>query len=498
MREKDRTQSVWEKVELPQYDSLIDDIETGTCIVGGGIAGVSVAYEMAKRGHKVTLVEAFQIGSGQTGRTTAHLTTQLEEQFVNLFKIHDEKTVQTFLDAHRSAINHIEKIVQNENISCDFKRVDGYLFQGKNFSKDDLIKEQTAGKRAGIDLDYVEVTPLLNDSTSSLRFPRQAQFNPYKYIKGLLRVLAELDVSVYEGTHISEFKQDENENWILSTDKDVQIKAKTVVVATDSPVNNRFHIHTKQYPYRTYAMGFKVNSVVKEECLLWDTEDPYHYIRFVDDELIVGGEDHHVGEEPDHDPFLSLENWTKANFNFVKETTWKWSGQVFEPMDQIAFIGKNPGIETNIFIVTGSSGIGMTTGAIASMIIPDLIDKGEHPWADIFEPSRPPISGIKDFVQGNLNVAYQYTDWFKGSDVKEIIDIPQDSGAVLREGILKSCVYHDENDKFEKKSAVCTHLGGIVHWNEIEKTWDCPCHGSRFNTKGKVIEGPASSDLVGK
>lgn len=498
MRLKDRTQSVWEKVELPHFPSLAGHEKTGTCIVGGGIAGVSLAYQMAKRGHKVTLVEAFRIGSGQTGRTTAHLTCQLEEQFLNLLKIHDEETVRTFYEAHRTAIDVIEKIIQNENISCDFKRVDGYLFQGNNFDQNDLEKEQAAAKKCGVNLDFVEVTPLLNNSVSCLRFPRQGQFNPMKYIKGLLRVLNELDVTIYEGTHINDIRQEDRETWTLLSDQGYQIETKNLIVATDSPVNNRFHIHTKQYPYRTFAMAFKLNRSVKEECLLWDTEDPYHYIRFVDDTLVIGGEDHHVGEDPSHDPFESLEKWGRENFKFINDVIWKWSGQVFEPMDQIAFIGKNPGLEKNVYISTGASGIGMTTGTIASLIIPDLIDKGYHPWADVFDPGRPPLSGFRDFVQENLNVAYQYTDWIKPSEVKEFSEIPEDSGAVVREGLLKSCVYHDENDNFEKKSAICTHLGGIVHWNEIEKTWDCPCHGSRFNTKGQVIEGPAISDLTEK
>ena len=498
MRLKDRTESVWESVDLPHFPSLSGHEKTDTCVIGGGIAGVSLAYQMAKRGHKVTLVEAFRIGSGQTGRTTAHLTYQLEDQFMNLLKIHDVENVRLFCEAHRTAIDVIEKVVQNENISCDFKRIDGYLFQGKNFDQNDLEKEQEAAKRCGIDLDFVEVTPLLKDSLSCLRFSRQAQFNPLKYIKGLLRVLTELDVTIYEGTHISDIRQEDREIWTLLSDQGYQIEAKNLIVATDSPVNNRFHIHTKQYPYRTYAMAFKLNQKVKEECLLWDTEDPYHYIRFVEDSLVVGGEDHHVGEDPAHDPFDSLEKWSRENFSFINEVLWKWSGQVFEPMDQIAFIGRNPGLEKNVYITTGASGIGMTTGTIASLIIPDLIDKGDHPWAAVFDPGRRPTSGLKEFVQENLNVAYQYTDWLTPSEVKTVDDIPEDSGAVVREGLLKSCVYHDENDNFEKKSAVCTHLGGIVHWNEIEKTWDCPCHGSRFNTKGNVIEGPAISDLAEK
>ena len=492
---KDRTESVWEKVELPHFSPIEGDAETDICIIGGGMTGVSVAYQLAKRGHKVMLVEAFRIGSGQSGRTTAHLTCQLEEEFNELLKMHDVETVRTFLEAHRTAIDVIEHIAVTENINCDFKRLDGYLFQGGNIDRNYLEREQESGKKCGINLDFIEVTPLLTNSVPALRFPRQGQFNPMKYMQGLLRALKDLDVTIFEGTHVKDIRQEDGESWTLLTDQGLKIETEHLVVATDSPVNNRFHIHTKQFAYRTYAMAFKLNTPVKEECLLWDTEDPYHYIRFVEDTLVVGGEDHRTGQEPSTDPFLNLEEWSRKNFNFIKEVKWKWSGQVFEPMDQIAFIGRNPGVHKNAYISTGESGIGMTSATIASLIIPDLIEKGDHPWAKVFDPSRPPIKGFRDFVQENINVALQYKDWITPSEVSDVEEIPRDSGSLVREGILKSCVYHDEQDHYEKKSAICTHLGGIVHWNDIEKTWDCPCHGSRFNTKGKVIEGPAISDL---
>lgn len=495
---KDRTESIWKQEKLPEFPAISRDQEIEICVVGGGISGVSIAYQLAKRGHKVMLVEAFRIGSGQTGRTTAHLSYQLEEEFTELLKIHDEKTLSLFVEAHKTAIDVMEKIALNENISCDFKRVDGYLFQGKNISKDYLFREQESARKCGADLNFIEVTPLLQESVPSLRFPRQAQFNPMKYLAGLLRVLKDLKVTIYEGTHVQEIHQDEEDLWWLQTDRGYTINARDIVIATDSPVNNRFHIHTKQYAYRTYAMAFELSFPVKEECLLWDTESPYHYVRFVNDTLVIGGEDHRTGQEPEEDPFMALESWSRKNFSFIKDVRWRWSGQVFEPMDQIAFIGKNPGVHKNDYIATGASGIGLTSATIASLIIPDLIERGEHPWAKMFDPSRSPVRGIKDFVQENLNVAYQYTDWLRSSDINDLKKIPQDSGSVVREGFFKSCVYHDLNDHFEKKSAICPHFGGIVHWNDVEKTWDCPCHGSRFNTHGKVIEGPSLKNLAEK
>lgn len=497
MSMKDRTESVWHGTFIPSFEPVMSNLQTETCIVGGGITGISIAYQMAKRGHKVTLVEAFRLGSGQTGRTTAHLTCQLEEQFTELLKMHDKETVSTFLEAHRRAIDVMEEIIETENISCDFKRLDGFLFCGENFDVHKLVEEQKSAHECGIDLDFVEVTPMMKNAVESLRFRRQAQFHPIKYIAALVRVLKDLDVTIYEGTHINGMTQGSDDLWKLETDANFEITAKNLIVATNTPVNNRFYIHTKQSAYRTYAMAFKINNPVKEDILLWDTEDPYHYIRFVGDTMVIGGEDHKTGQDPEHDPFLTLESWSRDHFPQIGDVMWKWSGQVFEPMDQIAFIGKNPGHEKNVYISTGESGVGMTSATIASLIIPDLIDKGTHEWAKVFDPSRSVVHGLREFVKENMNVAVQYTDWVTPAEVKNLEEIPVDCGGLVREGLSKNCVYHDESDHFETKSAVCPHLGGIVQWNDIEKTWDCPCHGSRYNAKGKVIEGPSLSDLAG-
>lgn len=459
------------------------------------MCGISTAYQLAKRGHKVTLVDAFRLASGQTCRTTAHLSCQLEEEFHELLKMHDQATVSLFYEAHRRAIDTFEEIIHQEGIQCDFQRLEGYLFLGKNEKKSLLDKEQKSAEKCGAHLEFLQETPFLKDKTPSLKYKAQGQFHPLKYLKGLVSILQELQVDIFENTQIQDFEQHDEKSWTLTSDRGIEIEADYVVVATDSPVNTRFHIHTKQYAYRTYSIGLEYKEHIERPALLWDTEDPYHYIRFHKDQIIIGAEDHKVGQPPESDPFFNLEKWSREHFDHLGEVKWRWSGQIFEPADQMAYIGHSPGTHKNIFIATGFSGIGMTGSTIASLLISDLIEGKENPYSKIFDPSRKATHNLTEFIKENVNVALQYSDYFTPSEVQAVEDIPVDSGCLIRAGLVKSCVYHAEGDNFERKSAVCTHLGGIVHWNDIEKTWDCPAHGSRFNTHGKVIEGPAVSEL---
>ena len=281
-----------------------------------------------------------------------------------------------------------------------------------------------------------------------------------------------------------------------------RISCKHIVVATNSPVNDWVKLHTKQEAYRTYVVGLAVaKGLDSDKALYWDTPDPYHYVRLQElndkhDILIVGGEDHKTGQADDTDQrFDRLESWARMVFPNVEFVEFRWSGQVMEPVDSMAFIGRNFG-EENVYIVTGDSGHGMTHGTIAGMLITDLIDGRDNPWEKLYEPSRKNIHSIGDFLKGNLNVAAQYVDLVSGGDVSDAEQIPNGGGAVIRRGLTKIACHRDNNGVLHELSAICPHLGCVVDWNGTEKTWDCPCHGSRFSSLGKVINGPANTDLA--
>jgi Rieske Fe-S protein len=289
-----------------------------------------------------------------------------------------------------------------------------------------------------------------------------------------------------------------------------RVTAHAVVVATNSPVNDRVVTHTKQAPYTTYVVGLSMPHGAVTPALYWDTVDPYHYVRLqpfatpaattgtaAHDVLIVGGEDHKSGQADDQTPrFAKLEAWARDRFPMAGEVRYRWAGQVMETIDGLAFIGPNPLDETNVFIATGDSGMGMTHGTIAGMLLTDLIVQRPNPWADVYDPSRKPVRALGEFVKENLNVARQYADWLTSGDVSSATEIPHDDGAVLRRGVTKIAVYRDAKGNLHERSAVCPHLGCIVHWNRVDRTWDCPCHGSRFDRFGAVINGPANQGLA--
>jgi Rieske Fe-S protein len=296
----------------------------------------------------------------------------------------------------------------------------------------------------------------------------------------------------------------------IATQDGHTVTADAVVVATNSPINDRVAIHTKQAPYHTYVVAARVPAGSITPALYWDTADPYHYVRLHRasnaelggdnpervDLLIVGGEDHKAGQAQDAERrFDALGRWMRERFPAARDLEFRWSGQVMESQDGLAFIGRNPLDAPNVYVVTGDSGMGMTHGTIAGILVTDLIVGRENPWRELYDPSRIRTGAAAEFVKENLNVALQYRAWITGGEVSSVDEIAPNTGAVVREGLRKVAVFRDETGALHRRSAVCTHLGCIVAWNPAASTWDCPCHGSRFNRFGKAITGPAREDL---
>ena len=507
------TVSLWERTAKKFRSArLAENATTEVCVVGAGIAGVTTAYLLARENRQVVLIDDGPVGGGMTGRTTAQFVTLVDDGYEKIEKILGEEWARLCAESQMAAIDRVESIVNAEKIDCDFERVDGYLFLPPGGSVTDLKRELEAIHRAGLrDSERIDRIPIGKFSTDGvLRIPRQAQFHPLKYLNALAQRIVDLGGRIFTGTRV--VKVEDSDRVKIETSDGRTITANAAVIATNCPINDRLVIHSKQAPYATYVVGLRVTREVGR-VLLWDTamtaeeEEQklgpisYHYIRFARDEtgdvLIVGGEDHKTGQESDcEERFAKLERWTRDHFPFVGEVTDRWSGQVMEPVDGVAYIGRNPG-DKNVYIVTGDSGNGMTHGTIAGMLIVDLIADRENPWTKLYDPARKTLkaSVIADYISENANVAAQLRDYVTPGDAPSAGKIKNGEGAVLRDGANKIAAYRDETGTLHKFSAVCPHLKCIVRWDICEKTWDCPCHGSRFDAVGRVLNGPAISDL---
>ena len=499
------TESLWmDTADVLSFPPLGSDARAHVCVIGAGIAGLTTAYLLTRAGKAVIVIDDGPVGSGETGRTTAHISNALDDRYSNLATLFGDDGARRAAESHTAAIQRIEAIAELEGIDCDFERVDGFLFLHDGGKSKLLTDELEASHQAGLaDTELVENAPLdAFDTGIALRFPRQAQFHALRYLNGLARAITRDGGRIYSGTKAKSI-EDGVPAKVVTADGHTII-ADDIVVATNSPVNDWMVMHTKQAAYRTYVVGLRVPADTVPHMLLWDTADPYHYVRVSSSDkpdsdyevLIVGGEDHKTGQAQDTDErFARLERWTRERFPMATDVLYRWSGQVLEPVDSLAFIGKNPGADEHIYIITGDSGHGITHGTIGGMLLTDLIMGVENPWTEIYDPGRIAIRTAPHFARENLNVAEQYSSWITPGDVGSTDEIPNGSGAVIRRGMHKIAAYKDESGNVSECSAVCTHLYCIVDWNDTEKTWDCPCHGSRFDPYGKVVNGPAIADL---
>ncbi|HTH50599.1 MAG TPA: FAD-dependent oxidoreductase [Pyrinomonadaceae bacterium] len=493
MRKSDEgsTVSIWEATEdLLEGGAAVPD-STEVCIVGGGIAGLTTAYLLSKAGSHVTVVDDGLIGGGETCRTTAHLSNALDDRIYRIEEWHGEDKAKLAVESHGRAIDTIEKVAKDESIDCDFLRVDGYLFEADDGrGDDDLDKEFDAARRCGLDVEWVET-----QFGRSMRFPRQGQFHVLKYLRGLVDVIQANGGRLISNTRVTEWEGGDAP--VVKTSRG-DIQSDRIVLATNYPLMSKMFAELPAY--RTYAIGVEIPKGSVERALYWDNADPYIYVRTqVDDEgeiLIVGGEDHRTAQANDgEERFRRLEEWTRRHFSSAGPVKYRWSGQFMETHDGLGFLGQYSDDEPNVFLITGDSGMGMTHGTIGGMIVSDLIVGKQNPWVDVYLPGRIATQSIKEAVPEIIASTVPYKDWVTGGDIDSVDDLKPGEGGILRDGLSKIACYRDDEGKLHKRSAVCTHMGCIVRFNSLERTWDCPCHGSRFSTNGDPINAPAIAPL---
>jgi glycine/D-amino acid oxidase-like deaminating enzyme/nitrite reductase/ring-hydroxylating ferredoxin subunit len=505
-----KSTSLWiDTSHRPVTSPLNRDANADVCIVGAGIAGLTTAYLLARDGASVVVIDAGAVGNGQTSVTTAHLSYVIDDTFKEMLRLHGPDGARLAYQSHTAAIDAIERICNDEHVDCRFERLDGYLFLGRKDKESTLDEELEAARLAGAPANRLPNAPVTGfDSGPCIRFPRQGQFHPLKYLNGLATAIQRRGGHIYSDTRAREVIGGDRS--CVRTAAGHAIRAGSIVIATNSPSNDVVAIHTKQAPYHTYAIGARVMPGAITPALYWDTEDPYHYIRLhrtsnADlggdnsdpvDILIVGGEDHKAAQAQDAETrFGNLDSWMRERFRAAGPIEFRWSGQVMETVDGLGYIGRNPLDADNVYVITGDSGMGMTHGTIGGMLLTDLILERENPWTELYDPARVRTGAVVEWVKENVNVALQYKDWVTPGDVASVDQITPNNGAVVVEAGRKIAVYRDERGTVHRRSAVCPHLGCIVAWNPAASTWDCPCHGSRFDKFGSVFNGPSPRNL---
>lgn len=498
------TNALWtETPPLGRFPRLAGDLTIDVAIIGAGITGVTAARLLKDAGLRVALVESRRVGKGETSKTTAHLTEVLDTRLHTLVSRFGVDGARLAVAGQRAACNRIAAFIELRSIDCDFQRLPGFLYAETPDGVRTLEAEAEAAERIGLPAALTREVPLPFPVFQALRFEQQAQFQPRAYLHALCDGLDCGGSHVFEDTHVTAVE--DGTPCRVITDRGV-ITASDVIVAAHVPITNLLFLHTKLAAYRTYAVALSDPETPPIDGLFWDTAEPYHYIRehVVDGRryLIVGGEDHKVGETDDTTAsFKRLEEYVQAHFGqAVAPTDFRWSGQIIEPADGLPYVGRNS-LSSHTFVATGYSGNGMTNGTLAAMVLSDEVRGVANDWSRLLDATRiKPLASAKAFISENVDyprhlIGDRLAQLTRGGDVNAL---PAGEGAVLSVRGAKLAVYRNGAGELSALSPVCTHLGCLVHWNTTEKSWDCPCHGSRFDPMGHVLNGPAVTPLEAK
>lgn len=492
--------SPWQtgNIELPLVKTMTGEQNRyDVLITGGGITGLTTALLLQGSGKKCILAEAHSLGFGTTSGTSAHLNTFFDATYPEIEQDFGAEAAKLVADSGKAAFDQIREFVRKYQIDCDLEPKDAYLYAETEKETKELKEILEASRAAGLDVEEADTNEVGIPFRLSLCFKDQGQFHPTKYILALASAFIAAGGIILENTFIKNIES--GEEYFTAHAENLKISAKQVIYATHIPPGINV-LDFRCAPYRSYVMGVRLLNDTYPSHLIYDMQEPYHYIRthVIDGQsyLIVGGEDHKTGHEDPEAAFKNLEAYTRQYFQ-VEEITFKWSSQYYVPADGLPYIGKLPGGEDGTFVATGFNGNGMILGTLSGMIIRDLIEGRENPCATLFDPSRiKPVAGFLDFVRENADVAYHFVaDRFGTAELHSLNELEPDTGKVLEFEGEKLAVYKEKGGKIHALSSRCTHAGCIVNFNAEEKSWDCPCHGGRYDLQGKVLTGPPRENL---
>jgi len=491
--------SVWqESVDEYLPTNKIDSTKIyDVVIVGGGITGISTAYQLQKAGMNCLVLEAHELCFGTTGGTTAHINTLLDVPYSTIEKKFSKEKSRLVAESVKEAVNTIRDTIYKHDIDCDFETTTATLFAKTDEQKEELDKISTATNEAGIKNDFVNELSIPIRFLKAMQVDEQAKFNPVRYVHGLAKEFEKAGGTILQQCRV--IAADENENVDIETARG-KCTGRFLIYATHIPPGVNL-LHFRCVPMRSYAMAVILKNDSYPEDLLYDMYDPYHYYRSQEIDgkkyFIVGGIDHKTAHEENQEYcFLKLESHIRRYFEF-KEIAYKWSSQYYESPDGLPYIGQLPG-HNKIFTATGFGGNGMPYSTVAALLLTKMITNQDSPFKDLYDPNRlKPVAGFSNFVNHNADVVKQFASkWFSHEELHELAELATEEGKIVYFKDEKIAIYKDKEGGIHALSPTCTHVGCEVKWNNAELTWDCPCHGARYSYDGRVLNGPATKNLA--
>jgi glycine/D-amino acid oxidase-like deaminating enzyme/nitrite reductase/ring-hydroxylating ferredoxin subunit len=480
------------------FPSLAGGISVDVAVVGAGITGLTAATLLKQAGKSVAVVESKEIARGTTGYTTAKVTAGHRLVYKDLLRKFGEDGARVYAESQQAALERVAALIREREIECDFRRGAHYVYAESDSDVSEVEDEVEAEQKLGLAASFVQETTLPFQVAGALRLDDQAEFHPRKYLLPLAEALPGDGSHLFERTRVLDVEEDSP--CVVRTDHG-RLTAQDVIVATSLPILDRGLFFAKAHPYRSYALALPIPREQAPEGMFINTGGSTRSMRTTPDGdrllLIVNGNGHKTGEEPENEQrYRQLHEFARSRFG-LDEVAYRWSTQDFYTLDQVPYIGRLRRRSRHLFVATGFNGWGMSGGTLAAMILTDLILGDDNPWAQLYDAKRLKLRGATSmFVKENAKVARHWLgDGLARGDAARVEDVAAGEGAIVRVNTERVAAYRDEHGVLHTLSPVCTHLACHVSWNRAEKTWDCPCHGSRFSAGGGVIQGPAVRDL---